>query len=130
MSIIKACWVFLCLLATFGSAQTVSDLVGSWQAQVGDVVATTTIQADGTYTFEIPSINYAEQGTWQFDSTNFSQQWTDTNTGEAMNETYLVEFLDANSFRQSGGNLNGRYTSATCYAFTRFSGYLGSYTGS
>jgi hypothetical protein len=114
MSIIKACWVFLCLLATFGSAQATSDLVGSWQAQTGDVIATMTILADGTYTFEIPSQNYYEQGTWQFDGTNFSQQWTDTNTGEAMNETYLVEFLDANSFRQSGGNLNGQV-----YTFVR-----------
>jgi hypothetical protein len=114
MNPIKVYLLFLCFLVTFGSAQTTPDLVGSWQAQAGDVIATTTILADGTYTFEIPSQNYYEQGTWQFDGTNFSQQWTDTNTGAAMNETYLVEFLDANSFRQSGGNLQGQV-----YTFVR-----------
>jgi hypothetical protein len=108
MNPIKVCLLFLCLLATFSGAQTANELVGSWQAQVGDVIATMNALADGTYTFEIPSQNYFEQGTWQFDGTNFSQQWTDATTGEAMNETYLVEFLDANSFRQSGGNLNGQ----------------------
>lgn len=105
MNIVKASLLFVGLLAALSSAQTATDLVGSWQAQVGDIIATTTMQPDGTYTFEIPSQNYFEQGTWQFDGVNYSQQWTDATTGAAMNETYLVEFLDAHSFRQSGGNL-------------------------
>jgi hypothetical protein len=114
MNPIKTFCLVLCLLAAFGSAQTANDLVGTWQAQNGDMIATMNVLVDGTYTFEIPSINYLEQGTWQFDGTNFSQQWTDAATGTAMNETYLIEFLDANSFRQSGGNLNGQV-----YTFVR-----------
>lgn len=111
-SLLKLCLLSASFLTTFVSAQTADDLVGRWEADGGTV--TTTIHADGTYTFEIPAQNYFEQGTWQFDGVNYSQQWQDPFTGEAMDETYLVEFLDANSFVQSGGNLQG-----TVYTFVR-----------
>ena len=102
------CLVSACLWITFTIAQTPADLVGTWQAESNGVTYLQVIFADGSYTFEAVGQNYLEQGTWQFDGTNYSQQWHDPNTGEAMNETYRVEFLNADSFKQSGGNLQGQ----------------------
>lgn len=111
---LKLCLLSVCLSGMLATAQTADDLVGVWQAQAGDATVIQTIQEDGTYTFEILGQNYLEQGTWQLDGTNYSQQWQDPNTGEAMNETYTVEFLGGDSFRQSGGNLQGQV-----YTFTK-----------
>jgi hypothetical protein len=103
--LLNLCLLSAGLLPTFATAQTSAELVGSWQAQSNGVTYLQVISADGSYTFEAVGQNYLEQGTWGFDGTNYSQQWPDPRTGEAMNETYRVEFLDTNSFMQSGGNL-------------------------
>ncbi len=104
-SCLKPCVLVVCLLTPFATAQTSADLVGSWQTESNGVIYVQVINADGSYTFEAVGQNYLEQGTWQFDGTNYSQQWPDPSTGEAMNETYNIKFIDVNSFKQSGGNL-------------------------
>ncbi len=96
------------------AANASEGLIGTWQTQVGNISVIQTINSDGTYTFEVPAQNYLEKGTWQLDGTNFSQQWQDPKTGAAQQTTYRLEFLGANSFRQSGGNLG-----ETVYTFTK-----------
>ncbi len=95
------------VLMALSMAQTSQELIGTWQAESNGVSIVQIINADGTYTFEAPSQNYLEQGTWQFDSPNFSQQWQDSQTGEAQQATYTVEFLGTDTYQMSGGNLNG-----------------------
>jgi hypothetical protein len=112
--LLNLCLLSACLLITFATAQTPDDLVGTWQVQSNSVTYVQVISVDGTYTFEAVGQNYLEQGTWQFDGTNYSQQWQDPRTGEAMNETYRVEFLGTDSFKQSGGNLQDQV-----FTFTR-----------
>jgi hypothetical protein len=102
------------LLIAFSLAQNSEDLIGTWQAQTNGNSYAQTINADGTYTFEILNQNYLEQGTWQLDGTNFSQQWQDPTTGEAQQATYWLEFQNETSFRMSGGNLEG-----AVYTFNR-----------
>ncbi len=109
---------FVGLWATFAPAQTAENLVGTWEARhEGDIVRQV-IQADGTYTFKIPGDEYYEEyfeeGTWQFDGANLSQQYIDPSTGEALDETYFIEFFGPDSFTQSGGNLGD-----IVYTFTR-----------
>jgi hypothetical protein len=112
--LLNLCFLSTCLLTTFAMAQTPSDLVGTWQVQSNGVTYVQIISADGTYTFEAVGQNYLEQGTWQFEGTNYSQQWQDPRTGEAMNETYTVELLGTDSFTQTGGNLQDQV-----FTFTR-----------
>jgi uncharacterized protein YegP (UPF0339 family) len=94
-------------LLTVTTAQTRDRLIGTWQAQVSGVTVVQTINADGTYSFDVVAQNYSEKGTWQLDGENYAQQWQDPNTGEAMNVTYRLEFLDENTINMSGGNLDG-----------------------
>jgi hypothetical protein len=112
--LLNLCLLSAGLLSTFATAQTSAELVGSWQAQSNGVTYLQVISADGSYTFEAVGQNYLEQGTWGFDGTNYSQQWQDPRTGEAMNETYRVELLGADSFTQTGGNLQDQV-----FTFTR-----------
>jgi hypothetical protein len=95
-------------------AQTSRDLIGTWHAESNGVSIVQTINTDGTYTFEAKSQSYFEEGTWQLDGSNFSQQWQDAQTGEAQQATYTLEFLGIDTFQQSGGNLNGEV-----YTFSR-----------
>lgn len=96
------------------TAQTRDALIGTWQAQASGMTIIQTIAEDGTYSFDVAAQNYFEKGTWQLDGENYLQQWQDPNTGETMNVTYRLEFLDENTFLQSGGNLNG-----VVFTFTR-----------
>jgi hypothetical protein len=115
---LKSCLLTVCLWATFASAQTSENLVGTWKARHEADIVTQVIQADGTYTFTIPGDEYYEEyfeeGTWQFDGANLSQQYMDPSTSEALDETYSIEFLGPDSFTQSGGNLGD-----VVYTFTR-----------
>jgi hypothetical protein len=117
-SLPKLSLLFVCLWATLIHAQTAENLVGTWEAHHESDIITQTIQTDGTYTFLIPGDDeyqeYFEEGTWQFDGANLSQQYIDPGTGEALNETYRLEFLGPDSFTQSGGNLGD-----VVYTFTR-----------
>jgi hypothetical protein len=106
--------VLVVLLLSFALAQGADTLVGTWQAQLNGVTILQTMNADGTYSFDVAAQDYFERGTWQLDGENFSQQWQDPQTGEAQQATYRLEFLDENTFVQSGGNLQG-----TVYTFTR-----------
>jgi hypothetical protein len=98
----------------FALAQSPKDLIGTWESSIQGVSVVQTIAADGTYTFDVSTQNYFERGTWQFDGANYSQQWTDAQTGQAQEATYRLEFLSTTSFRQSGGNLGD-----TVYVFTK-----------
>jgi hypothetical protein len=103
---VKTAFLLFALLGFFSSAQTSADLIGVWQAELSGVTFVQTLNADGTYTFEAESQNYFEEGTWQFDGTNFSQQWTDPGTRAAMSEVYRLEFTSATTMIISEGNFD------------------------
>ncbi len=102
--------IALSMVLHIALAQDSSWLLGTWQGSSEGVTYLTTLYPDGTYTFEALGNNYFEDGTWQFDGRYFSQQWQDPQSGQAMQETYVLEFLSSESFIQSGGNFLGPIT--------------------
>jgi WD40-like Beta Propeller Repeat len=83
-------------------AQSARDLLGTWQSDDGTYIMT--LQEEGHYIYEAPSMGYLEEGTWQIKGANFAQQWQDPQTGEARSEVYTLEFLSPARLRLSGGN--------------------------
>lgn len=78
--------------------------LGKWQAQQDGTFYTLTNNSDGSYTFTAGN-NYVETGTWTLDGSEFTQNWTDPNTGLPTSATYRLEKLSDTAFHQSGGNL-------------------------
>lgn len=96
-------------LSNADSSQEAAKLFGPWYAESQGCTVLMTMNEDGSYTFNIPCNSYSEQGTWQFDGTNYSQQWLG-NTGTYTAATYKLEFTSENLFVMSGGNFNAPMT--------------------
>jgi hypothetical protein len=97
------------LLVSWSLAQEdTSWLLGKWQAEVQGSIYTLENYSDGTYYFSgSDDINlYEETGTWTLTGSEFTQNWTDPNTGLPTSATYVLEKLSDTAFTQSGGNLD------------------------
>jgi hypothetical protein len=100
---------FVLLLISWSFAQDdTSWFLGQWQAEVQGSLYTLENKGDGTYYFsgDDGTNLYEETGTWQLSGNEFTQNWTDANTGLPMSATYTLEKLSDTAFTQSGGNLS------------------------
>ena len=112
----------LCALLLLGGASVQNTwILGTWATSYNEV--DTTFNADGSYTFNIPSDAYAEAGTWQLSVDQLTQTWNDPDTGEARQETYTVTRVSDTVITMSGGNLGD--TVYTFYAHSAAQGAAG-----
>ncbi len=101
--------IFLVWLVLFVSSVQAQNewFLGKWQAVVPGSIYTLENRSDGTYYFsgDDGTSLYEETGTWQLSDNQFTQNWTDQNTGLPTSATYTLEKLSDTAFNQFGGNL-------------------------